>query len=69
MIGPVCGPLAGLSASSIVVEPDFAQATFELESRGVIRVIPLQFAWLTLGLVLSPGFWRGVNAARRRRRG
>ena len=67
----VCGPLAGVLANvrsaSIDIEPDFSDATLELESAGCIRVVPLQIIYLTVALLLSPRVWQGVAAMRKGR--
>jgi hypothetical protein len=68
MLWGVLGPVASLARASrwpVWVEPDFADATFELESRGTIRVVPLEIVFLVVALVLSPAFWRGVRVLRR----
>lgn len=64
----VLGPLSGLFASRrdirIVIEPDFVDTTLEVNSSGTLRLIPLQFVFLMLGLLFSPTFWRGVMLMR-----
>jgi hypothetical protein len=63
-----CGPLSGVLARvrdvRITIMPDFLDSTFEVDSSGTIRVIPLQFATLALGLLLSPSIWRGIMLMR-----
>jgi hypothetical protein len=63
LLGPLSALLGMLTPSSIIIEPEFDDATFEFHSSGELRVIPLQFAWLVLSLACSPGIWRGVRAA------
>jgi len=63
-LGPLSGMLARMRDARIVVEPDFVDATFELDSSGTIRVIPLQFVVLALGLLVSPPIWRGIMLMR-----
>lgn len=64
VVGPVAGMLATLQDASIKIEPDFFDATFELNSSGSIQLIPLQIIWLTLALLLSPPVWRGLRQMR-----
>lgn len=63
-----CGPLSGVLARvrdvRITIMPDFLDPTFEVDSSGTIRVIPLQFATLALGLLFSPSIWRGIMLMR-----
>ena len=61
MLGPVAGMLADTQAASIEIEPEFFDATLELDSSGDIRFIPLQMIYLTVGLLLSPPVWRGIK--------
>ena len=62
----VLGPLSGMCSRpgdiSIAVEPDFLDATFELDSSGTVWVVPLQILTIALGLLVSPALWRGVVA-------
>jgi len=61
LVGPVAGLLATIRDASIRIEPDFFDATFELDSSGSIRLIPLQMIYLTLALLLSPPVWQGMR--------
>jgi hypothetical protein len=65
----VFGPLSGLFTRvpdiRITIEPDFLDTRFEVDSSGTIRLIPLQFAILALGLLFSPPIWRGVMLMRK----
>ena len=56
--------LARLRDARVVIEPDFVDATFEVDSSGTLRVIPLQFVMLALGLLVSPPIWRGIALMR-----
>jgi hypothetical protein len=56
--------LARVRDIRITVVPDFIDATFEADSSGTIRVIPLQFVILALGLLFSPSIWRGIMLMR-----
>jgi len=64
----VLGPLSGLFSRSgdisIAIEPDFLDATLEVDSSGTVRVVPLQIVVVALGLLVSPTLWRGVMLAR-----
>jgi hypothetical protein len=53
-----------VQSASIHIEPEFIDATLELESSGDIRLMPLRLIYLTLGLILSPSVWRGVKLMR-----
>ncbi|MBT8067768.1 MAG: DUF2953 domain-containing protein [Gammaproteobacteria bacterium] len=64
VFGPLSAMLAPLRDIRIAIEPDFLDATFEVDSSGTIRLIPLQFAVLTLGLLFSPPMWRGIMLMR-----
>jgi len=68
LVGPVAGMLATIQGASIAIEPEFLDATFELDTSGSIRLIPLQMIYLTVALLLSPpvlqGIWRVRMAGR-----
>ena len=53
MLGPLSGMLARLRDVRVAIEPDFIDTTFEVDSSGTIRLIPLQFVILALGLAGS----------------
>ena len=61
VLGPVSGLLASVRDASISIEPEFVDATIELDSSGSIRVIPLQLVYLTVGLLLSSQVWKGLR--------
>ena len=63
-VGPLSGMLVPLRDVRITIEPDFLDTTFEVDSSGTIRLIPLQFAILALGLLFSPPMWRGIMLMR-----
>lgn len=60
VIGPITGLFAGSGGVSVAMEPDFLDSTFELDSSGTIRLVPLQLIYIVLALLLSPAFWPGV---------
>lgn len=64
VIGPLSGMLTRLSDIRIAIEPDFLDPTLEVDSTGTVRIIPLQFAILAIGLLISPSVWRGIMQAR-----
>ena len=64
VVGPLAGMLAGVRNASIAIEPEFSDATFELDTSGSIRVVPLQMIYLILGLLLSPSVWQGMRRMR-----
>ncbi len=63
--GPLAGILANVREASIHIEPEFLDTTFELDSAGSIRIIPLQMIYLAVALLLSPRVWQGVTVARK----
>jgi hypothetical protein len=64
ILGPIGVMLDHVPQASVHIEPEFIEATLELDSSGNIRFIPLQFVYLTIGLFLSPSIWRGVRLMR-----
>ena len=64
LLGPLSGMFARFRDIRFAVEPDFLDATLEVDSSGTIRMIPLQVAIILLGLLFSPPVWRGVLAMR-----
>lgn len=64
LLGPVAGILSSVQEASIIIEPEFIDMTFELDSSGSIRVIPLQMIYLTVALLLSPLIWQGIKQMR-----
>lgn len=65
LVGPMAGLLASAQGASIRIEPDFLDATFELDSSGTVQVIPLQLLYLAVALLLSPTLWRAFAQMRR----
>lgn len=64
VVGPVAGILSSVKEASIEIVPEFLDNTFELDSSGNIRLIPLQMIYLTVGLLLSPPLWQGIKQMR-----
>lgn len=52
--GPLIALLPRRLGEALDIAPEFAGAMLEVETRGKVRVIPAQFAWLALSFVLSP---------------
>ena len=65
VLGPLSGMLARLRDIRITIEPDFLDPTFEVDSSGTIRMIPLQVVIIVFGLLFSPAIWRGIMSMRR----
>lgn len=65
VLGPTAGFAAMLRDISIRLEPEFLEPAFELDTSGTIRLIPIYAIGLTLLLLLSPAFWRGMRRLRR----
>ena len=64
----VLGPLSGMFSRArdirIAIEPDFLDATLDVDSSGTVRMIPLRLVIIALGLVISPPVWRGIMLMR-----
>ncbi len=64
VLGPVSGMLSNVRQASIQVEPDFVDATLQVDSSGSVRIVPLQLLYLTTAVLLSPSVWRGLRRMR-----
>lgn len=64
LLGPVAALAANSREASIRLEPDFFNNTFEMQSSGEIRIVPLYLAYLTLGLILSAPVLRAIKQSR-----
>ena len=64
ILGPLSGVFSRSDDVSVVIEPDFLDATLEVDSSGTVRVVPLQIVFLALGLLVSPAMWRGMMLMR-----
>jgi len=64
VLGPLSGVFSRPGDISVAIEPDFVDATFEVDSSGIVRVVPLQIVIIALGLLVSPAMWRGVMLMR-----
>ena len=65
IVGPIAGLLATVQGAAIAIEPDFFDSTFELNSAGSIRLVPLQLIYMTIALLLSPSIWQGMVKMRK----
>ena len=59
-IGPAASFLAGSRFAEIDIEPEFTYATFSMDARGVIRLIPLRFLFIITTFLLSPATLRAL---------
>lgn len=64
VLGPLSGMLASLRDVRITIEPDFIDATLDIDSSGTIRIVPLQLVAILIGLAFSPPVWRGIMLMR-----
>ena len=64
VLGPLSGMVSRLRDMRISIEPDFLDATLEVDSSGTVRMVPLQFAIIALGVLVSPAVWRGILSMR-----
>jgi len=64
VVGPLAAVLTNARHVSVIIEPDFMDATAELAGSGRVRVMPLQIIYLALGVLLSPPVWQGLRAMR-----
>ncbi len=65
LVGPCAALLQQIPDVVVSVVPDFDDLSFELESSGTIRVVPLAVLLLIVGLVASPSVWHAVRVLRR----
>lgn len=65
VVGPISSLLGGLKEASLVIEPDFFDATFEIDGSGRLRLVPLKVLTISMGLLVSPAIWRGLSAMER----
>ena len=63
-IGPLSGLLATIQNAVIRIEPEFMYETFELEGKGKVRLVPLQFIFIVALFALSPVTMRMLWALR-----
>lgn len=65
VVGPAAGMLSNVQEASIEIAPEFFDTTFELDSSGNIRFIPLQMIYLAAALIFSPAVWHGIRQMRK----
>lgn len=54
IVGPPAGALTASRWADIKIEPDFSGETFDLDSEGNIRIIPLKVTFIILTFLLAP---------------
>jgi len=65
LLGPCAGLLGRVPDIAVAVEPEFQHATLEVDSSGVLRLVPLRVVAIVAALAASPSFWRGIRRMRR----
>ncbi len=65
LLGPVNALARNLRNADIFIEPEFVDPAFQFESRGQLRLFPLQFLAIALGFVLSRPTIRAWRTLRR----
>ncbi len=67
IMGPISGILYGHVDKDLVIEPDFLETAFELQTEGKITIIPLEIIFISLGFLLSPtvikSYWFDLRGA------
>lgn len=54
IIGPIAGMAQNLRDIQLLIEPEFMDPLFEIESHGQIQFAPLRFIGLAVAFILSP---------------
>ncbi len=65
-VGPASAIAKRAKSISIDIAPDFVSETLEIDSRGRLRLVPLQVSIIAIGMLLSPATWQGIRAMRAR---
>jgi len=65
LLGPCAGLLGRVPDIAVAVEPEFQDATLEVDSSGVLRLVPLRVVAIVVALAASPSFWQGIRIMRR----
>lgn len=60
LLGPLSATLSRARDIRFAVEPDFLDATLDVDSSGTVRIVPLELVFITSGLLFSPPIWRGI---------
>ncbi len=67
IMGPISGILYAHVDKDLVIEPDFLETAFELQTEGKITIIPLEIIFISLGFLLSPtvikSYWFDLRGA------
>ena len=64
-LGPVAGLAENLRSAEVLIEPEFVDSVFEVESHGRFRFIPLQFIALAAAFTVSPSTLQAWRTLRR----
>jgi hypothetical protein len=54
IMGPIAAMAQTLQSAEVHIEPEFTDPLFEVESRGHLRLVPIQFIALATAFMLSP---------------
>jgi len=54
LIGPLSGILYGYADKDLVIEPDFLDPAFDVETEGKITIIPLEMLYIAFSYIFSP---------------
>ena len=67
LIGPLSGVLYGFTHKDLLIEPDFLDPAFNVETEGKFTIIPLEILLIALGYILSPvvikTYWFDLRSA------
>ena len=64
VVGPLAAMLPLPPAARLSIEPDFAEAVFEVDGRGNVRIMPILWVAAILVFLLSPATLRALSAWR-----
>lgn len=64
VIGPISGMVQNIQSAEILIEPEFMDPVFEVESHGQFRLVPIQFIVLMAVFTLSPTMLRAWRTLR-----
>jgi len=54
LMGPLSGVMYGFTNKDLVIEPDFLDPAFNVETQGRLTIIPLEILFIALGYIFSP---------------
>lgn len=62
LVGPIAGMALNIASAEVQIVPEFMDPVFEVESRGRVRLVPIQFVAMSVAFLLSPvmlrAWWR-----------